>query len=267
LLPAALAVPLAFADYDGLGSWRWAGLDNFREFGRDPVFGPSFKATLILILLAVPVRVLVALGLALMLREPGRGRRLLRHTAFVPTVIPEVAYALLWLYIFNPLWGPLNWLLPLWGFRADAWLLEPGPAKVAVALALCWTVGEGIALLLAARRGIPHELYEAAALDGAETGMAFARITLPLLMPFLVLLLCRDVIVTIGASFLAALIITRGGPYYATTFLPYWSYLQATDFGRLGYAAALNVVLFGLALAAMLGLLAASRRWSHLGEM
>jgi multiple sugar transport system permease protein len=182
-------------------------------------------------------------------------------------VIPEVAYAFLWLYIFNPLWGPLNWLLPLWGYRRDAWLLEPRPANVALAIMLFWTVGEGIVLLLAARRDIPRELFEAAALDGAGGGTSFARITLPLLLPFLLLLLCRDVIVSLGSSFVAALIITRGGPYYATTYLPYWAYLQATDFGQFGYAAALNLVVFALTLVIMLLLLAITRRWSHLGEL
>jgi len=265
LLPMLLAVPLAFTSYDGLGAPRWIGLTNFQQFAQDRVFGPSLTATLALAAIAAPVRGLVALGLALLLRAPARGRGLLRRTAFLPTVLPEVAYAFLWLYLFNPLWGPLNWLLPLGGHRPDAWLLEPGPARLAVAITLFWTVGEGIMLLLAARRAIPGELYEAAALDGAEAAAAFRHITFPLLLPFQVLLLCRDVIVTIGASFVAALIITRGGPYYATTYLPYWVYLNSTDFGQIGYAAALNLLLFALTLAILGALLLLSRRWWQLG--
>lgn len=266
-VPAVLGIGLAFTDYAGFGLPEWTGLDNFRQFGRDRVFWPSVKATIGLAAIAAPVRVLVALGLASLLRAPYRGRGLLRRTAFLPTVIPEVAYALLWLYIFNPLWGPLNRLLPLRGFRLDAWLLEPGPAKLAIAITLFWTVGEGIVLLLAARRDVPRELYEAAALDGAGPGALFARITLPLLLPFLVLLLCRDIIVSFGASFVAALVITRGGPYYATTYLPYWVYLQSTDFGNWGYAGALNLVLFGLTLLVLVVLLLLSRRWWHLSDL
>ena len=265
LVPLLLAVPIAFTDYRGFGTFRWIGLGNFRQFLDDRVFWPSVKATLIVAAIAAPMRVLVALGLALLLHTPSWGRAILRHTAFLPTVIPDVAYALLWLYLFNPLWGPFNWLLPLRGFPPSSWLLEPGPAKLAVAVTMFWTVGEGIVLLLAGRRDIDRTLYEAAALDGANAAAAFRRITLPLLWPFLVLLLCRDVIVSVGASFVAALIITRGGPYYATTTLPYWIYRNATDFGQWGYAAALNLVLFALTLAIMAPLLI-GRRWSNVTQ-
>ena len=261
LVPLLLAVPIAFTRYDGLGAPRWTGLDNFRQFAHDPVLLPSVLATFTLAALAAPIRGLVALGLACLLHGPARGRAFLRHTALLPTVMPEVAYALLWLYIFSPLWGPLNWLLPLRGYAPDAWLLEPGPAQLAVAITLFWTVGEGIVLLLAARRTVPTALYEAARLDGASRAAAFVYITFPLLLPFQLLLLCRDVILTIGASFVAAQIMTRGGPYYATTYLPYWGYLQSTDVGQFGYAAALNLLLFGVTLAFLGTIVLLSRRW------
>ena len=261
LIPMLLAVPIAFTRYDGLGAPRWTGLENFRQLALDPVLARSLLASLGLAAIAAPIRGLVALGLACLLHAPSRGRTLLRRTAFLPTVMPEVAYALLWLYIFSPLWGPLNWLLPLRGYALDAWLLEAGPAQLAVAITLFWTVGEGIVLLLAARRAVPAALHEAARLDGASPAASFVYITFPLLLPFQALLLCRDVVVTIGASFVAAQIITRGGPYYATTYLPYWAYLQSTDFGQFGYAAAVNLLLFGVKLAVLGVLMLLSYRW------
>jgi len=267
LIPLLMAVPLAFTNYRGVGVARWAGLANFAHFAHDPVFGKSVAATLALVAIAAPVRGLVALGLALLLRTPTRSRPLLRYTAFLPTVMPDVAYALLGLALFSPLWGPLNWLLPIAGYRPDAWLLQSGPANLAVAITLFWTVGEGIVLLLAARQAIPATLYEAAALDGAGAGRAFRHITLPLLLPFQALLLCRDIVVTIGGSFVAAQIITKGGPYYATTYLPYWIYLQSTGAGQLGYAAALNLLLFALTLGILGALALFSRRWWRLEEL
>jgi multiple sugar transport system permease protein len=261
IVPALLTAPLAFTSYAGYGAARWVGLSNFQQAFADPLVRQSLRATLWLTLLAAPLRGLVALGLALLMRSPGPGRGLLRATAFLPTVMPEMAYALIWLYIFNPIFGPLNWLLPVVGQRPDAWLLEPGPANVAVLLTLLWTVGEGVLLLLAARREIPAELYEAAALDGAGPRAQFTAITLPLLLPFQLVLLCRDVIVVLGASFTAAQVITNGGPYYATSYLPFWIYTYSTDFGRLGFAAALNLALFGLALLPLVALLLAGRRW------
>ncbi len=267
LLPALLVAPFAFTDYQGFGALHWTGLDNFRRFAADRVFGPSLKASLGLALLVAPARGLIALGLALLVRTPFRGRAVLQRTVFIPTVIPDVVYALLWLYIFNPLWGPLNWLLPIAGFPTDGWLRLPGPAKLAVAISLCWTVGEGIVLLLAARRELSSELYEAAALDGAGPVAMFRAITLPLLLPFLTLLLCRDVIVSINASFIAALVMTQGGPYYATAYLPYWIYQNTTKFSQVGYAAALNLLLFALTLAVLALLLRLSRRWWQAADL
>lgn len=278
LIPTVLGFGLAFTNYNGLGALHWTGFANFRAFSLDRVWTPSVRASLVLALVTAPMRGLVALVVSALLRSPYRGQALLRYTAFLPTVMPDVAYALIWLYILNPVWGPLNWLLPiLWGpLRSvlplrtprspDAWLLEPGSAQLAIAITMFWTVGEGIVLLLAARRDIPVDLYEAAALDGASADTMFRRITLPLITPFLILLFFRDIVYTIGASFTAAQVMTKGGPYYATTYLPYWAYLHTTNFGELGYAAALNLLLFALTLGAMLGLLLLLRRWWNLGE-
>jgi len=175
--------------------------------------------------------------------------------------MPDTAQALLWLAIFNPLWGPLNGLLPLFGFRPDAWLIEPAPARAALAISLCWSVGEGVLLLLAARRAVPRALYEAAALDGAGPLASFANITWPLLRPFQLILLCRDIVIVLGGSLTAATLITRGGPYYATAYLPYWAYRQLTEFGQIGYAATLSLVLFAVATAPIAVLVWLSRRW------
>jgi multiple sugar transport system permease protein len=278
LIPALLGFLLAFTEYNGLSAIRWVGLANFRAFSLDRVFIPSLRATLTLAVIAAPMRGLVALAVSSLLRSPYRGQGVLRYTAFLPTVIPEAAYALIWLFILNPFSGPLNWLLPtLWGplrgvlpvrgrFAPTAWLLEPGSAQLAIAIMMFWTVGEGIVLLLAARRDIPIDLYEAAALDGASPETMFAHITLPLIMPLLMALFFRDLVFTIGASFTAAQIMTKGGPYYATTYLPYWAYLHTTNFGQLGYAAALNLLLFGITLATMSGLWLMLRRWWNLSD-
>lgn len=261
VVPVLLTLPLAFADSAGFGALRWAGLANLRRLVADPVFPASFWATLGLVAIAAPARGLAALLLAALLEQPGTGRGLLRRSLFIPTAMPEAAQALLWLAIFNPLWGPFNALLPLFGYRPDAWLLEPAPARVALAIALCWSIGEGVLLMLAARRSVPPQLYEAAALDGAGRLARFATITWPLLRPFQLLLLCRDIVVVLGGSLAAAMLITRGGPYYATTYLPLWAYRQLTDFGFVGYAATLSLVLFALTAAPIALLVWLSRRW------
>lgn len=273
ILPLLLVVPIAFTDYDALSAPEWVGFDNFVEMAGQTEFLKGLSASLIFIVLAVPLRVAGALLLALLLYKVGRGVSFFRSAVYLPTIIPEVAYALLWLYIFNPLFGPLNGLLGLFrntapvGTRSaadgtpDGWLINPVTAQVAIVLMFVWTIGEGFVLLMAARQDIPHELHEAAAIDGAGKWQAFRNITLPLLAPFLLLLTFRDTVLSFQATFIAALILTRGSPYYATNYVPYWAYFNASDFQRYGYAAAMTLVILAVSAVIILLQFTVVRRW------
>jgi multiple sugar transport system permease protein len=274
IVPALLAAPLAFTSYDALTPPRPIGGDNFAEMSRDPQFWGGLGASLILVVVAVPLRLLGTLGLALLLQAPRRGFAFFRGAAYLPTIIPTVAYALLWVYIFNPLFGPLNGLSWLFvqpggpaaglntpGPRPGVWLIDPHAAQAGVILMLLFTVGEGFVLLLAALREIPPELYEAAGIDGASRRQQVRQITLPLLVPSLLLLSLRDTVYCFQASFAAAVIVTKGGPYYATTYLPYWIYTNAVEFGRYGYAAALAWVLYAVTAAIIVAQFWITRRW------
>ena len=139
---------------------------------------------------------LLALGLALLYNRPRRGVGVYRAIAYLPSVIPDAAYALVWLWIFNPLYGPLNAILNALGLPTPAWLLEYSLAKPALALMALFPIGEGFVILLAGLKNIPHELYDAAHVDGASRWQAFRRITLPVLTPWLMLLSIRDIILT-----------------------------------------------------------------------
>jgi multiple sugar transport system permease protein len=267
-----LVVPLAFTQFDALSPPQPVGLANFREMLADQQFQNGLRLSVGLVLVAVPLRVLGALLLALLLRGRGRGFGVFRGAAYLPTIIPDVAYALVWLYIFNPLYGPLTNLshvfqslveveiVPL-GPPPGVWLTDPQSARVGVILMLLFTIGEGFVLLLAALHEIPQELYEQAAIDGAAGDQQLVHITLPLLAPALLLLSLRDTIFTFQASFVAAMIVTKGGPYYATTYLPYWIYLNTTEFQRFGYAAAMNWVLYGITAAVIILQFWIARRW------
>jgi len=254
IIPTLLAAPIAFTEYDALSPPRFVGLDNFGKILADPQFRNGLTASLWLVVIAVPLRVLGALGLALLLRGRKRGFTVFRGLAYLPTIIPDVAYALVWLYIFNPLFGPLNNLSYIFqgaieneftaGTVPGIWLTDPRAAQAAVIIMLLFTIGEGFVLLLASLNEIPTELYEAAALDGAAGDQQVRYITLPHLAPSLLLLSLRDTIFIFQASFVAAVIVTKGGPYYATTYLPYWIYVNITEFQRFGYGAAMTWVLY-----------------------
>jgi multiple sugar transport system permease protein len=251
VLPALLTLGLAFTEYDALAAPIWSGLENFRTiFARD-VFWIALRNSLVFAVLGVPLQMLGALLLALLLHHERRGVRQYRIAAYLPSVIPDVAYALIWLWLLNPLYGPLNQLLGSVGLPQPAWLADPRTALPALVLMACFRIGEGMLLLIAALQGIPRVYYQAAALDGGGRRQLLRHITLPLLMPWLLLLLVRDILLSLQSTFTPVYIMTEGGPGYATTLLPYLIYDEAFSHFRLGHAAAMMVVMF-LGIAALL---------------
>jgi multiple sugar transport system permease protein len=263
-LPALVTFGLALYDYDLLGTPDFVGIANFRELVDDEVFRISLRNSLAFILFAVPLRLLGALGLALLLHRRFRGAAAYRTSAYLPTAVPDIAYALLWLWILNPLYGPLNLLLGVVMDTPPHWLTDPADAQRAVVLMSLFQLGEGFIVLLAIRQSLPPELYELAALEGAKPLWVFTRLTLPLLAPTLLLLLFRDTIFSFQATFVPALIVTEGGPPpYATTYLPLFAYRNAFEYLRYGYAAAATVVMFAVTLAIVYAQYRVVRRWRH----
>ncbi|MGB1254103.1 MAG: carbohydrate ABC transporter permease, partial [Candidatus Promineifilaceae bacterium] len=168
-----------------------------------------------------------------------------------PTIIPETAYALLWLWIFNPLYGPLNMILAALRLPAPAWLTEPSTALGAMVIMSLFQVGEGFVVVLAGLQSIPAHLKDAARVDGAGAWQTFRHVIWPMLLPWLLLLSFRDLIVALQNTFAPTFIMTYGGPYYTTTFVPLLIYEIAFDIFDLGLAAAVLIILY-----IMIGLLA-----------
>lgn len=241
-LPALVTVGIAFTQYNAIEPPRWVGLENFRRLLESPLARVSLRNSLAFLFLAAPLRLLGALGLALLLQRKGRLFGGLRSITYLPTIIPEGAYALLWLWILNPLFGPLNLALGRLGLPQPQWLVEPLPTQMAFVLMALFTLGEGMVVLLVGLRTIPKAYYEAARVDGASTLRTFIAITLPLLLPWMLLLILRDLVVSLQNTFIPSFVITYGGPYYATTYIPLLLYELAFDFFDFGLAAALLVV-------------------------
>jgi multiple sugar transport system permease protein len=245
VLPALLSLYLAFTKYDALAPPQWVGLANFDHlFNHSRMFWLAVRGTLLYILMAVPLRILGALCLALLLNQRRRGTNLYRAAVFLPTIIPDVAYALIWLWIFNPVHGPLNKVLALVGIKGPAWLVDGGWALPALALMAIFQIGEGFVVLMAGLQNIPDDYYQAAAVDGASKWHMFRRITLPLIQPWLVVLTIRDIILSTQNSFTPTFVMTKGGPYYATMNMPYLIFEEAFDRFNFGIGSALMVILF-----------------------
>lgn len=204
----------------------------------------SVYNTLFFLVLAVPARVLGALFLAMLMQKKGRLFGIFRAAVYLPTVIPEVAYALIWLWILNPLYGPINLLLMAVGLPAPPWLVDPNLARISIVLVLSFQIGEGFVILFAGLQQIPNNLYEAARVDGANSWQSFWNITLPMLMPWLLLLTFRDILVSLQNSFTPSFVMTYGGPYYATIFAPLLIYELSFDFFDFGMASAFLLLLY-----------------------
>jgi len=243
-LPAALSFFIAFTRYTVTEPPVFTGWQNFRLLRHDPLFWVALFNSLLFIMMAVPLRFLGALGLALWYSRPRRLNGLYRAAVYVPMIIPDTAFALTWLWILNPFYGPLNALLRTLGLPAPSWLVDSSWAPLAIVLVTLFQIGEGFVILLAALRHIRPELYDAARVDGANRWQIFDSITLPLLSPWLVLLSVRDVALSFQNTFTPALIMTRGGPYYSTLYIPLFIYETAFDGLRFGQAAALTLIVF-----------------------
>jgi len=253
VLPAILAFALAFARYDALSPPIWVGFDNFRAVFRDPIFAIAVRNSFLFVLLAVPLRVLGALALALLLARQRRGSGLYRAAIYLPTIIPKVPYALLWLWLLNPIYGPLNAVLRAVGLPAPAWLVDPDTALLALVLMAGFQLGEGFIVFLAGLQDIPGGLYDVAAIDGSGPWRVFRAITLPLLAPWLLLNTLRDIMLSAQGTFAPAFIMTGGDPYYATLFLPLHIYNVAFGSLRFGQATAMMLLLLlGVALLLLL---------------
>jgi multiple sugar transport system permease protein len=260
LVPAGVTLALAFADYDLIRPPEWIGLGNFAELAGDGVFRKALANSLVFAAVAVPARLVIALGLALLLHRRTALVGTARTAATLPTAVPEIAYGLLWLWLFNPLYGPINQLLRLggdngltvFGRTPPQWLTDPVDAQAAIVLMSLFTIGETFIILLAVRHALPPEVYELAAIEDATSWDMFRRITLPLMAPALGLLLLRDTIASLQVSFVPALVVTGGGPPpYATTYLSLFVYRTGFEYLRYGYAAAATTVMLALTVLAV----------------
>lgn len=246
ILPMTMTVGLAFTEYDVISSPTWRGLENFAVIARRDLFWIAMRNSLVYVVLAVPLRMVGALGLALFLNHRRRGVNIYRTGIYLPTIIPAIAYAFIWLWIYNPLYGPLNRILGLVGLPEPVWLADERTALLAIVLMAGFQLGEGLIILLAGLQDVPRDYYDAAAVDGGNRWQMFWRITLPLLMPWLVLLSIRDIIASAQSTFAPAYLMTDGGPYYATLFLPLLIFEEAFDRFRFGEASAMMLVLFAV---------------------
>jgi len=185
LIPLVYALGLSFTSFDGMsGRWHWLGLQNYAELLGDADTWWSLGRTLLYTVIAVPLGIAGGLGLALLLNRPLRGIGVFRTILYLPAIVPVVAAAIIWKSMFDTDAGIVNAVLGLVGLKPVIWLQDP-TAFIALIVMVLWGMGSGMIIFLAGLQGIPTELREAAAMDGANAWQSFRSVVLPLLTPVL----------------------------------------------------------------------------------
>jgi ABC-type sugar transport system permease subunit len=211
----------------------------------DPLFHQSIRVTVYYVLGTSSLIWFLSLGLALVFNAPLPGRDVLRTVYFMPTIVPVVVYAIIWLFMFHP-YGLLNVGLQTLGLRGFNWLADAGAILPGLILSSTWRfVPYFMVIYLAGLQNIPQELYEAAAIDGASRLQGFSFITLPLLRPTILLVVIVSIIL-MSKVFTNVLIITGGGPNGATRVLSLFIYQTGFQYFKMGLASAASIfLLFG----------------------
>ncbi|WP_329254554.1 sugar ABC transporter permease [Actinoallomurus sp. NBC_01490] len=252
LLPLLIVLGLSLFHWELLSEPTFAGLANYRRLAGDGGTWHSVWLTVLFVLLCIPLQTVLALLLALLLNQRIRGVRLFRALFVVPWMATPIVMGLVWTWIFDPRDGALNRLLDLAGVRGPNWLTDPAWALPSVALVNVWQyTGYTMLFFLAGLQGIPQELYDAAATDGANPVQRFFRITLPLLNPTMFFVTVTNLV---GAFqvFDTVYAMTDGGPSQSTEVLNFRIFETAFRQFDFGYASTLAALLFVLILAVTL---------------
>jgi multiple sugar transport system permease protein len=210
---------------------------------RDELFWKSLFNTLYYVGVSIPLRLIIALFLAMLLNQKVKGMALFRTFFYLPTVTAVVAVAMLWMWAFEPAFGIINNALKIFGIQGPAWLGDPNWALPAIMVVACWQVGPQMLIFLAGLQSIPSQLYEVAELDGAKWRHKFMHVTIPLLSPIIFFNMVVGIIQSFQV-FAKVYIMTQGGPVYSTLVYVMYLYTRAFSYLEMGYGSALAWILF-----------------------
>jgi multiple sugar transport system permease protein len=261
--PMIASLAISLLRWDLLSTARFVGSANYQKmFTRDPLFWQSLKVTTTYTLVYVPLELVGGLVLALIMNQPLRFIGVFRTIYYLPSVLPGVAFVVLWMWILHPDAGLVNTMLSYIGIEGPRWLADPDWALPALLMMSVWGLGRSMVIYLASLQGIPRQLYEAASIDGANKWQSFWGITLPMLSPTIFFNLVLSIISTFQ-TFTNAYVSTDGGPLDATLFYVLYLFRQAFQYFNMGYASALAWVLFLLILSLTLIIVRSSASWVY----
>jgi multiple sugar transport system permease protein len=263
--PIVGSLVLSLTNWNLLSPPQWIGLENYQEMATDWNFAQSVKVTLRYVLMSVPLYLVAGLALSLLLNLKIRGIGVFRTLLFLPSILPGVATAVLFVTMLNSELGVVNWILRGIGIaNPPRWFESPTWAVPSVVLVGLWGIGGGAIIYLAGLQNINPQLYEAAAIDGAGPFRRFRDVTIPMLTPTLFFVLITSLIGAFQVFDIAFVLGgSRGGPGDSLLFYLINLWNEAFRNGRFGYGSALGWVLIVVAAIAILVLFRTADRWVY----
>jgi multiple sugar transport system permease protein len=262
----------SFTNFSLVKAPRWIGISNYLNIYRDPNFRLAIKNTLFLTIIGTPIQLGFSFICALLLNQKLKGQSFFRTIYILPALMPSVAVALLWVWIFNPQVGLVNTLLSYIGIHGPTWFLDPTWAKPSLIIMLCWVNGSTIVIYLAGLQGVPKELYESAELEGANWIQKIRYITIPLVSPVTLFNLITGLIFSFqmftepymvsSSNVVSGSNPILGSPQGSMLFYSIYLYQNVFSYNRIGKASALAWILFVIILIVTLITLRISRRWT-----
>jgi multiple sugar transport system permease protein len=245
--PMLMAIWLSLTEWDMLRPAEFVGLSNYRQMLQEDLFWKSLGVTFYFTFVSVPLSLAVSFAVALLVNVNIRGIPFFRLLFYLPSIVPLVVNAVLWLWIFNSELGLLNAALNWLGLPKVLWFQDSNWAMPALIIMSMWGIGGAMMIFLAGLQGIPQHLYEAAEIDGANYWGRFRHVTIPMMSPVIFFNL---VIGLIGAfqTFVPGYLMTQGGPQNSTLFFGLYIFRSAFRDFKMGYASALSLVLFAIVL-------------------
>lgn len=266
IYPIYYTVRISFTKYTGFGPAVWIGLDNYHRMLHDGTFWTALWNTVYYTALAVPIGVVVAMGLALCMNQRLPEVPLYRAILFIPSIIPGFALSLIFLILMDPTQGIFNRIITSVGLPGINWFGDPRWVKATFVFMAQFGAGQVALIFLASLKAIPASLHEAAMMDGASTMNRFWNITVPLMTPVIL----YDLILGLSLGlqiFTQAYIITQGGPIDSSRFYVLYLYDNAFKYGQMGYASAMSVVLFLITFVLAALIFWSSNRWVNYETM
>lgn len=262
--PLLASIYYSFTDYSILQPGKFIGLENYTELMKDKLFWKSIHNTIYFAVLFVPLSIIFGVALAMVLNMNVKGLGIYRTIFFLPTLVPHVALAVLWMWLLNPGFGLINGFLDMIGITGPSWLGSIKWSKPSLILMSLWTIGQPIIIYLAGLNDIPEELYDASDVDGANWFQKTFYVTLPLLTPVIFFNLVMGII---GAfqQFTLPYTLTngQGTPANSLTFYVMYLYDNAFKYFKMGYGSAMAWILFVVIMALTAIIFATSRHWVH----